>query len=358
MIKRDAYLNRLISKKENGLIKIITGIRRCGKSYLLFELYKNYLNSQGIDDSHIIQIPLDEKGFEDFRNPNKLYEYVLQKINETDKFYIFIDEIQLCYRIKKDGVDELSVPEEDRDLLYTTFYDILNDLMARKNLDIYVTGSNSRLLSKDVATNFRDRGCEIQVYPLTFSEYYEYSGLEKADAWEEYMTYGGMPLAVLEKNETERAEYLKNLFTKIYIADIKERYKLKDEAPLSSLIDVILSSVGSLTNPHKLNNTLTSVQQLKLSDHTVKNYLEYLEDSFIIKKANRFDVKGKSYLDFPLKYYAVDIGLRNARLNFRQQERSHIMENIIFNELISRGYSVDVVIPLPHYTFCKIPVRE
>lgn len=342
MIKRDAYLNRLISKKENGLIKIITGIRRCGKSYLLFELYKNYLNSQGIDDSYIIQIPLDEKGFEDFRNPNKLYEYVLQKINETDKFYIFIDEIQLCYRIKKDGVDELSVPEEDRDLLYTTFYDILNDLMARKNLDIYVTGSNSRLLSKDVATNFRDRGCEIQVYPLTFSEYYEYSGLEKADAWEEYMTYGGMPLAVLEKNETERAEYLKNLFTKIYIADIKERYKLKDEAPLSSLIDVILSSVGSLTNPHKLNNTLTSVQQLKLSDHTVKNYLEYLEDSFIIKKANRFDVKGKSYLDFPLKYYAVDIGLRNARLNFRQQERSHIMENIIFNELISRGYSVDV----------------
>lgn len=342
MIKRDAYLNRLISKKENGLIKIITGIRRCGKSYLLFELYKNYLNSQGIDDSHIIQIPLDEKGFEDFRNPNKLYEYVLQKINETDKFYIFIDEIQLCYRIKKEEVDESSVPEEDRDLLYTTFYDILNDLMAKKNLDIYVTGSNSRLLSKDVATNFRDRGCEIQVYPLTFSEYYEYSGLEKADAWEEYMTYGGMPLAVLEKNETERAEYLKNLFTKIYIADIKERYKLKDEAPLSSLIDVILSSVGSLTNPHKLNNTLTSVQQLKLSDHTVKNYLEYLEDSFIIKKANRFDVKGKSYLDFPLKYYAVDIGLRNARLNFRQQERSHIMENIIFNELISRGYSVDV----------------
>ena len=342
MIKRDEYLNRLISKKENGLIKIITGIRRCGKSYLLFELYKGYLNSLGINDSHIIQIPLDKKGYEDFRNPDRLYEYVLQNINETEKFYIFIDEIQLCYRVKKTGIDESSVPEEDRDLFYTTFYDILNDLMARKNLDIYVTGSNSRLLSKDVATNFRDRGCEIQVYPLTFKEYYEYSGLEKAEAWEEYMTYGGMPLAVLEKNETEKAEYLKNLFTKIYIADIKERYKLKDEAPLSSLIDVILSSVGSLTNPHKLNNTLTSVQKLKLSDHTVKNYLEYLEDSFIIKKANRFDVKGKSYLDFPVKYYAVDIGLRNARLNFRQQERSHIMENIIFNELVARGYSVDV----------------
>lgn len=342
MINRDLYLNRLISKKENGLIKIITGIRRCGKSYLLFELYKNYLNSIGIDDNHIIQIQLDKKEYENLRNPNKLYEHILQKINETEKFFIFIDEIQLCYRIKKDGIDENSVPEEDRNLLYTTFYDILNDLMARKNLDIYVTGSNSRLLSKDVATNFRDRGVEIQIYPLTFSEFYNFSGLEKADAWEEYMTYGGMPLAVLEKNEKEKAEYLKTLFTRIYIADIKERYKLKDEEQLSNLLDVIFSSVGSLTNPHKLNNTLESVQKIKLSDHTVKKYLEYLEDSFIIQKANRYDVKGKSYLDFPLKYYAIDIGLRNARLNFRQQERSHIMENIIFNELIARGYSVDV----------------
>lgn len=342
MINRDLYLNRLISKKENGLIKIITGIRRCGKSYLLFELYKNYLNSIGIDDNHIIQIQLDKKEYENLRNPNKLYEHILQKINETEKFFIFIDEIQLCYRIKKDGIDENSVPEEDRDLLYTTFYDILNDLMARKNLDIYVTGSNSRLLSKDVATNFRDRGVEIQIYPLTFSEFYNFSGLEKADAWEEYMNYGGMPLAVLEKNEKEKAEYLKTLFTRIYIADIKERYKLKDEEQLSNLLDVIFSSVGSLTNPHKLNNTLESVQKIKLSDHTVKKYLEYLEDSFIIQKANRYDVKGKFYLDFPLKYYAIDIGLRNARLNFRQQERSHIMENIIFNELIARGYSVDV----------------
>lgn len=342
MIRRDEYLKRLISKKENGLVKIITGIRRCGKSFLLFEIYKNYLHTQGVDDSHILQIPLDKKSYEDYRNPNKLYEYILQNINESEKFYIFIDEIQLCYRVKKDNIDESLVPEEDKELIYTTFYDILNDLMVRKNLDIYVTGSNSRLLSKDVATNFRDRGCEIQIFPLSFSEFYQYSELEKADAWEEYLTYGGMPLAVMEKNETEKAEYLKNLFNKIYIADIKERYKLRDEVPLSGLIDVIFSSVGSLTNPHKLNNTLTSVQQLKLSDHTVKHYLEYLEDSFIIKKANRFDVKGKFYLDFPLKYYAVDIGLRNARLNFRQQERSHIMENIVFNELVSRGYSVDV----------------
>jgi len=342
MIKRDEYLNRLISKKENGLVKIITGIRRCGKSYLLFNLYKGYLNSIGIDDSHILEIPLDNKSFEALRNPNKLYEYILQSINETEKFYIFIDEIQLCYRVKREGIDEASVLEEDRNLLYTTFYDVLNDLMKRPNLDIYVTGSNSRLLSKDVATNFRGRGCEIEVYPLTYKEYYEYSGLEKADAWEEYMSYGGMPLAVLDMNELEKGEYLKDLFSTIYIADIKERYRLKDEDALSSLIDVILSSAGSLTNPHKLNNTMSTVLNTKLSDHTVKNYLEYLEDSFIIKKANRYDVKGKSYLDFPVKYYAVDIGLRKARLNFRQQERSHIMENIIFNELIARGYSVDV----------------
>lgn len=342
MIKRDYYLNRLISKKENGLIKIITGIRRCGKSYLLFELYKNYLNSIGIDDAHIIQIQLDKKTFEDYRNPNSLYEFILGKINETEKFYIFIDEIQLCYKIKKDNVEKSKVAEEDRDLLYTTFYDILNDLMTRKNLDIYVTGSNSRLLSKDVATNFRDRGVEIQLYPLSFSEYYEYAGGEKSDAWEEYMTYGGMPLCVLEKDERDKEKYLKDLFTKIYIADIKERYKLKDEEPLSALIDVILSSVGSLTNPHKLSNTLESVLHAKLSDHTVKKYMDYLEDAFIIKKADRYDVKGKKYLDFPSKYYVGDIGLRNARLNFRQQERTHIMENIIFNELVSRGYSVDV----------------
>lgn len=342
MIKRDYYLNRLISKKENGLIKIITGIRRCGKSYLLFELYKNYLNSIGIDDAHIIQIQLDKKAFEDYRNPNRLYEFILGKINETEKFYIFIDEIQLCYKIKKENIDESKVAEEDRALLYTTFYDILNDLMSRKNLDIYVTGSNSRLLSKDVATNFRDRGVEIQLYPLSFSEYYEYAGGEKADAWEEYMAYGGMPLCVLENDEREKEKYLKELFTKIYIADIKERYKLKDEEPLSALIDVILSSVGSLTNPHKLSNTLESVLHAKLSDHTVKKYMDYLEDAFIIKKADRYDVKGKKYLDFPSKYYVSDIGLRNARLNFRQQERTHIMENIIFNELVSRGYSVDV----------------
>ena len=251
MVKRDAYLNRLISKKENGLIKIITGIRRCGKSYLLFELYKNYLNSQGIDDSHIIQIPLDEKGFEDFRNPNKLYEYVLQKINETEKFYIFIDEIQLCYRIKKDGVDESSVPEEDRDLLYTTFYDILNDLMAKKNLDIYVTGSNSRLLSKDVATNFRDRGCEIQVYPLTFSEYYEYSG----PCIVEVSTYDGEKLGKFEINPKY---YEKD---KIYKGAEIDTYKLQEITKNHEIITKETSNkeVTQETNVEKQKITETNL---------------------------------------------------------------------------------------------------
>lgn len=342
MINRDLYLKKIISKKQNGLIKIITGLRRSGKSYLLFEIYKNYLNSIGVDDSHIIQIALDKKEFEDLRNPNALYDYIQKRINKTEDFYIFIDEIQLSYRVKKANVDENSVPDEDKNLLYTTFYDILNDLMTKKNLDIYVTGSNSRLLSKDVATNFRDRGCEIQVFPLSFGEFYEYSNLEKADALEEYMTFGGMPLAVLENSQSEKEEYLKSLFKRIYLADIKERYNLRDEEMLDSLVDVLFSSVGSLTNPNKLKNTMESVLKIKMSDKTIKNYLEYLEDSFIIKKANRYDVKGKAYLNYPSKYYAVDIGLRNAKLNFRQNERTHIMENIIYNELILRGYSADV----------------
>ena len=270
------YLKKIISKKQNGLIKIITGLRRSGKSYLLFEIYKNYLNSIGVDDSHIIQIALDKKEFEDLRNPNALYDYIQKRINKTEDFYIFIDEIQLSYRVKKANVDENSVPDEDKNLLYTTFYDILNDLMAKKNLDIYVTGSNSRLLSKDVATNFRDRGCEIQVFPLSFGEFYEYSNLEKADALEEYMTFGGMPLAVLENSQSEKEEYLKSLFKRIYLADIKERYNLRDEEMLDSLVDVLFSSVGSLTNPNKLKNTMESVLKIKMSDKTIKNSLDRL----------------------------------------------------------------------------------
>ena len=341
-MKRDFYLSRLISKRNNGFIKIITGIRRCGKSYLLFNLYKDYLNSIGIDDGHIIRISLDQKRYEKLRNPNNLYKFINNKIeNSNDNFYIFIDEIQLSYKIKTE-IDENLVAPEDISLTYTTFYDVLIELMANPKLDIYVTGSNSRTLSKDVATNFRDRGQEITVYPLSFSEYFEVANLEKYEAWEEYKTYGGMPIAVLEKNKKEKAIYLQSLFSRVYLKDIKERYNLNDDYVLEQLIKVLYSAIGSLTNPHKLTNSLLSLLKTKTSDVTIKQYLNYLEDAFLFKHAERFDIKGKSYFDYPMKYYSTDIGLRNACLNFRQIEPTHIMENIIYNELIRRNYSVDV----------------
>ena len=341
-IKRDAYLNKLKSKMGNGRVKIITGIRRCGKSYLLFKLFKDYLLSNGIKPEQIIEIALDKNEYIDLRNPSALYQYVLNRtLDENIKYYILIDEIQLSYKIKRSGVDESLVPEEDRELLYLTFYDVLSDLMTRSNLDIYVTGSNSKMLSKDVATNFRDRGTEIKMYPLSFAEYYPVSGKEKADAWEDYIVYGGMPLAVLEPDEREKERYLAGLFEKVYIADVVERYQVEDDY-VESLIDVLSSAVGSLTNPSKLANTLNTVSHAKTTDKRVKRYLDILEDAFLFEKAKRYDVKGKSYFDSPVKYYAEDVGLRNARLNFRQTEETHLMENIIFNELKRRGYSVDV----------------
>ena len=340
-INRDIYLNRLISKMHDGKVKIITGIRRCGKSYLLSHIFRDYLISQGVDDKHIIEIALDRKESEPLRDPNKLYEYVMHRLSDTGEYYLFIDEIQLSYRVKRPNVDESQIAPEDRDLVYTTFYDILNDLMARPNLDIYVTGSNSRMLSKDIATNFRDRGSEIRMFPLSFSEYYSISGLEKADAWAEYVVYGGMPLAVLEPDETERARYLSTLFDRVYVADVVERYGVQD-IYVENLIDVVSSSIGSLTNPSKLANTLNSVNHAGTTDKTVKKYLDALEDAFIFEKAQRYDIKGKAYLDSPFKYYATDVGLRNARLGFRQIEETHLMENILFNELILRGCSVDV----------------
>ncbi len=342
VIQRNRYLERLISKMHNGRVKIITGIRRCGKSYLLSHLFKEYLHEQGVDDAHIIEVSLDRKENEAYRNPNLLYQYVLERMsNDSGQFYLFVDEIQLSYRIKNPDVEEAQVPEQDRDLLYTTFYDVLNDLMARENLDIYVTGSNSRMLSKDIATNFRDRGIEIRLYPLSFSEYYSVSGMEKADAWENYIVYGGMPLAVLEQDQRARAAYLTGLFEKLYVADIAERYGVEDSY-VESLIDVLASSVGSLTNPLKLANTLNSVNHAGTTDKTVKKYLDALEDAFLFEKAQRYDIKGKHYFDSPMKYYATDVGLRNARLNFRQIEQTHLMENVIYNELVLRGYSVDV----------------
>jgi hypothetical protein len=342
MIKRDTYLKRLIAKKKNGRVKIITGIRRCGKSYLLFHIYKEYLMSIRTDPEHIIEIALDKKRFEDLRNPNLLYEYIEKRIgNNEEEYCIFIDEIQLSYKIKK-NIDLGLVPEEDRDLAYTTYYDILNDLMSRENLDIYVTGSNSKMLSTDIATNFRDRGSEIKLYPLSFSEYCSVAGKEKAEAWADYIVYGGMPLAVLEQDEKEKVNYLGSLFQRVYLADIIERYKIENRTVLESLASVLASSVGSLTNPAKLSNTMNTVNHAGTSDKTIRKYLDALEDAFVFKKAARYDIKGKSYFDYPMKYYAVDVGLRNALLNFRQIEETHLMENILYNELIIRGYSVDV----------------
>lgn len=343
IIPRDQYLSELLSKRWNGKVKIITGIRRCGKSFLLSNLYKDYLLKEGVGKDCFVELALDKKAHVRYRNPNELYDYVLRKTQNSEKrYYVFIDEIQLSYKVKNEDVDESLVPEEDREMLYTTFYDILNDLMARSNLDIYVTGSNSKMLSKDIVTNFRDRGTEIKVYPLSFKEFYPISGMEKADALEEYLTYGGMPLAVLEKDETEKRKYLKGLHKRVYIKDIVERYKLKDDEVLEALIDVLSSAVGSLTNPHNLANAAGSLMKRNTSDHTIKNYLDYLEDAYLFVSAQRYDVKGKRYFENTLKFYSMDIGLRNAKLNFRQQEKSHLMENMIFIELIRRGYSVDV----------------
>ena len=343
VIQRGQYVSELLSKRWNGKVKIITGIRRCGKSFLLFTLYKNYLQKEGVSDDCFIELALDKKAHIKYRNPNELYNFVLQKSQDADKhYYVFIDEIQLSYKVKNDDIDESMVPEEDRDMIYTTFYDILNDLMGHENLDIYVTGSNSKMLSKDVVTNFRDRGTEIKVFPLSFKEFYPVTGQEKADAFEEYLTYGGMPLAVLEDNEIEKRKYLKSLHTRVYIKDIVERYKLKDDEILNALVEALSSAVGSLTNPHNLANAAGSLMKRSTSDHTIKNYLKYLEEAYLFISAQRYDIKGKRYFENTLKYYSMDVGLRNAKLNFRQQEKSHLMENVIFVELIRRGYNVDV----------------
>lgn len=343
IIDRKEYLDKLYAKRWNGKVKIITGIRRCGKSFLLFKLFKNRLLENDAQESDFVEIALDRKSDIKYRNPNLLYEYIIERTkDENRKFYVFIDEIQLSYKIKNDDIDESLVPEEDREMIYTTFYDILNDLISHPKLDVYVTGSNSKMLSKDIVTNFRDRGSEVKVYPLSFQEYLSAVQLEKADAFEEYIMYGGMPLAVLENNEQEKRKYLQGLFTNVYIKDIVERYNLKDDNILSALVDALSSSVGSLTNPNKLANTAGSAMGQKPSHNTIKNYLDYVEDAYLFQSAKRWDVKGRKYFDTLQKYYAMDLGLRNARLNFRQQERSHLMENMIYNELIRRGYSVDV----------------
>nr|WP_288964893.1 ATP-binding protein [uncultured Mogibacterium sp.] len=331
IISRDVYLNRIISKMENGLIKVITGIRRCGKSFLLFNLFHDYLIENGIEEKQIISIALDDDLFVNYRDPDKLSKYIRGKIVNSDMYYILIDEVQ--YAITN---DELKNPETIK------LYNVLNGLMRLRNVDIYVTGSNSKMLTKDVMTAFRGRGDEVKIYPISFKEYYSFVGGDKSDAYEEYALYGGMPLVLTKNSDAEKVNYLQALFTEVYFKDIAERYDIELPDVLSELTDDLCSSVGSLTNANKISNTLRTVKNIKVSSTTISNYLNYLTESFLFSNAKRYDIKGKKYFEYPSKYYCTDIGLRNARLNFRQQEETHIMENIIYNELLCREYSVDV----------------
>ena len=336
IIKRDRYLNKLIDKKENGLIKVVTGIRRCGKSFLLFELYHAYLNTIGVPDENIIELALDEAINAKYRNPFELDQFIREQVaDKTRKYYVFIDEIQKVSEIQNPYVDDSDAK--------VGFVDVLLGLMKIKNVDLYVTGSNSRMLSSDILTEFKDRGDEIRVNPLTYSEFYAAYEGEKRYAWREYYTYGGMPLVLSKKTHEEKSKYLKDLFAKTYLSDVLEHnHILNDTFVLEDLLNIVSSSVGSLTNPTKLSNTFQSVRQMSISSATIAKYLDYFIDAFIMYKAFRYDIKGKRYIETPLKYYFTDVGLRNARLNFRQQEENHIMENVIFNELMAREFDVDV----------------
>lgn len=333
-IKRDRYLQQVIDYMWDGQVKVITGIRRCGKSYLLNVLFKNYLIEQNILSDNIISIELDLTKDIKYRDPLALSEYVRSKVEgQTEQFYLFIDEIQMS--------DEVKNPYNP-DGKKITFYDALNDLRSMPNLDVYVTGSNSKMLSKDILTEFRGRSDEIQVHPLSFAEYYSAVGGDKEDAFEEYAFYGGMPLVLSRPNDTAKANYLSSLFSEVYIKDIVERKKIEREDILGQLLDLLCSSVGSLTNPKKIADTLRSKTGENIAQNTISAYIDHLEDAFLFSEAKRYDVKGRKYFEYPYKYYCEDIGLRNARIGFRQQEMTHIMENIIYNELIIRGFSVDV----------------
>ncbi|MCD7773172.1 MAG: ATP-binding protein [Ruminococcus sp.] len=331
LIQRNAYLNRIIERKENDSVKIITGIRRCGKSYLLFYLYHDYLIEQGVAEEQIIQIALDDIESEKYRDPDELNKYIRSRIVNNDMYYIFIDEVQ--YAISN---EELKSPENVR------LYNVLNGIMRLRNTDIYVTGSNSKLLSHDVMTAFRGRGDQIHISPLSFKEYYDYVGGDKYEAYEEYALYGGMPELLNRKSEASKIRYLQDLFTTVYFKDIIERYSIQRDDVLRELTDDLCSSIGSLTNAKKISDTLRSVKNVNVSQDTIKKYIDCLLESFLFNEAKRYDIKGKKYFQYPNKYYCVDVGLRNARLNFRQQEETHIMENLIYNELLYREYSVDV----------------
>lgn len=319
-IQRDAYLNMLVDRMHNGLIKVVTGVRRCGKTYLLTEIFHTYLVEHGVDEAHIIEIKLDDRAQSKYRNADEMYNFVKGAIADKDMYYVIIDEVQML---------------ED-------FVDVLNGFLHIKNADVYVTGSNSRFLSTDVITEFRGRGDEVRIYPLTFAEFYSARGGDKYEAWEEYCTYGGLPQIISFANDAQKADYLVKLFNETYILDILERNHIRHNDDFEELINILASSIGSLTNPRKLADTFKSVKRSSIAPATIKQYIDCLQEAFLISCAERYDVKGKRYISTPSKYYFCDVGIRNARLNFRQQEENHIMENVIYNELRARGFSVDV----------------
>ncbi|MDY5461553.1 MAG: ATP-binding protein [Agathobacter sp.] len=336
MYPREQYLNKIISKKDNGRIKIITGLRRSGKSVLLFQLYRDWLISEGIHEDHIIAFALDVWENAKYRNPIELDKYVRDRmVADGEKYYIFIDEIQF--------VAEIQNPYVDNPDARISFIDVVLGFMQMKNADVYVTGSNSRMLSSDILTQFRDRGDEIRVYPLSFAEFYrEYKG-DKRSAWQDYYTYGGMPFVTSLETHEEKSRYLKDLFDRTYIKDVLERHEIRnDAAVLSILLDILASGIGSLTNPTRLSNTFKSERQIAIGSETIEKYIGYFEEAFLIEKAVRYDIKGRKYIGTPAKYYYTDLGLRNARLGFRQLEETHIMENVLYNDLIRRGMDVDI----------------
>ncbi|MBD5476417.1 MAG: ATP-binding protein [Lachnospiraceae bacterium] len=319
-IRRDVYLEQLKIRKGNGMIKIVTGIRRCGKSFLLFVLYKKYLLENGVDNEHIIEIALDGIENEELRDPKMCYQYIKDTMKDDRKYYLLLDEVQFMPR----------------------FEEVLNSLLRISNIDVYVTGSNSKFLSSDIVTEFRGRGDEIRIYPLSFAEFYDAYDGDYDDAWNEYMIYGGLPQVAQFSIERQKAEYLKNIFTNVYIKDVVERNKIQSVDEIGTLVDILASAIGAPTNPTKISKTFKSERGVHYSNKTISNHIDYLTEAFLISKADRYDIKGRKYVGANLKYYFSDVGLRNARLNFRQQEPTHIMENIVYNELLVRGYNVDV----------------
>lgn len=319
-IRRDIYLNKLISKKHNGLIKVVTGMRRCGKSYLLFNLFKEYLVNEGVNENHIIEIAFDSFENRKYRDPEVLFPYLMEKIADKEMYYVLLDEVQM--------LDD--------------FESVLNSLGRKKNVDVYVTGSNAKFLSKDIITEFRGRGDEVHMYPLTYSEFMSVYDGDKQEGWRDYVLFGGIPLVLGFETADQKSDFLKSLFEETYISDITGRNNIRNKAELEELLNILSSAIGSLTNPSKLSATFKSVKNKTISKDTIIKYIDYLKDSFLIDSAIRYDIKGKKYINTPSKYYFTDLGLRNARLNFRQVEETHAMENIIFNELKVRGYNVDV----------------